>query len=64
MNVPAFAPHLEAQVRLAQLFAAAPELLEVLEKALEAIEYYNDHEGSPTLLSAAKTAIAKAKGKQ
>jgi hypothetical protein len=46
----------------AWLIAAAPDLLEVLEKALEAIEYFNDHEGCPALLGAAKAAIAKAKG--
>jgi len=54
----------EGQKELAHLFAAAPDLLEALENALEAIEYYHDHEGSPSLLTAAKSAIAKAKGKQ
>ena len=63
MNVPAFAPHLEEQVRLAHLFAAAPDLLKALENALVAIEYYHDHEGCPSLLTAVKSAIAKAQGK-
>lgn len=52
----------EEQKELAHLFAAAPDLLEALENALEAIEYYHDHEGCPSLLTGAKAAIAKAKG--
>ncbi len=46
----------------ANLIAAAPELLEALERVLEAVEYYHAHEGAPSMLAAVRTTIAKAQG--
>jgi hypothetical protein len=48
--------------RDAHLVAAAPELLEALEMALGAVEYFDEHEGAPMLLDAVRAAIAKARG--
>jgi hypothetical protein len=45
-----------------RLMAAAPELLEALEMALGAVEYFDEHEGAPMLLDAVRAAIAKARG--
>jgi hypothetical protein len=48
----------------ARLMAAAPELLEALELAETAVEYYHDHEGAGITLKAVRDAIAKATGGQ
>ncbi len=48
--------------RDAHLIAAAPDLLEALEMALGAVEYFDEHEGAPMLLDAVRAAIAKARG--
>jgi hypothetical protein len=48
--------------RDAHLIAAAPELLQALEMALGAVEYFDEHEGAPMLLDAVRAAIAKARG--
>lgn len=48
---------LEAAARLRD---AAPALLEALQNALEAIEYYDRHEGCKAMLMQARAAIAKA----
>jgi len=48
--------------RHAHLIAAAPDLLEALEMALGAVEYFDEHEGAPMLLDAVRAAIAKARG--
>jgi hypothetical protein len=44
----------------ALLNIAAPDLLETLKAAMEAIRYFHEHEGAEDLLKAARAAIAKA----
>lgn len=44
------------------LIAAAPEMLAALEAALEAVEYYHDHEGAEETIKQVRDAIALATG--
>ena len=46
----------------AHLIAAAPEMLAALEAALEAVEYYHDHEGAEETMKQVRDAIATATG--
>lgn len=48
----------------AHLIAAAPDLLEALEKILEYTDEMDGHEDWPPLRKAAEAAIAKARGKE
>ena len=43
----------------ARLLEAVPELVAALEYAMEAIAYYNEHEGAPGMVEAARAALAK-----
>ena len=47
----------------AVLIHAAPLLLEALEYAMEAIDYYHEREGADSMREEAREAIAKARGK-
>jgi hypothetical protein len=47
----------------ARLIAAAPEMLAALEYALEAVDYYHEHEGASEMRKAVRAAIAKAEGR-
>ncbi len=51
-----------ADAGLGRLLAYAPDLLEALESALPAMEYYHEHEGAEELLAQVRGLLAVVKG--
>ena len=51
-----------ADAGLGRLFAYAPDLLEALESALPAMEYYHEHEGAEELLAQVRGLLTVVKG--
>lgn len=51
-----------AEAGLGRLFAYSPDLLEALESALPAMEYYHEHEGAEELLAQVRGLLAVVKG--
>jgi len=51
-----------AEAGLGRLFAYSPDLLEALESALPAIEYYNEHEGAEEMLAQVRGLLTVVKG--